>query len=174
MGYNFEIRYKKGKDNVVADALSRVSGSELLSMVLSQDHSGFYDSLKLLWETDPHLRNIIADLQANKASHSQFTFTNGELRRKGKLVVGKDTDVRLHILNWLHDSALGGHSGRDATLHRIKSLFYWPKMNLEVQNYIRNCSVCQKNKYDNAAKPGLLQPLPIPDGIWESISLDFI
>lgn len=35
MGYNFEIRYKQGKDNVVADALSRVTGSELLSMVLS-------------------------------------------------------------------------------------------------------------------------------------------
>lgn len=47
-------------------------------------------------------------------------------------------------------------------------------MNLEVQAYIRNCSTCQQNKYDLSTKPGLLQPLPIPASVWESISLDFI
>lgn len=47
-------------------------------------------------------------------------------------------------------------------------------MSLEVQNYVRNCSVFQKNKNDLAAKPGLLQPLAIPAGICQSISLDFI
>ena len=47
-------------------------------------------------------------------------------------------------------------------------------MNVEVQNYVRNCSVFQKNKYDLAASPGLLQPLPIPAGVWEFVSLDFI
>lgn len=107
MGYNFEIHYKQGKDNVVAYALSRVSGSQLLNMVLSQAHSGFYDSLKLLWETDTNLRKIISDLQANNSSHPLFTYTNGELRRKGKLVVGNDKDVKLHIFKWLHDSAIG-------------------------------------------------------------------
>ena len=107
MGYNFEIHYKQGKDNVVADALSRVSSSELLHMVLSQAHTGFYDSLKLLWETDTNLRKIIADLQAKSSSHPQFTYTNEELRRKGKLVVGNDKDVKLHIFKWLHDSAIG-------------------------------------------------------------------
>lgn len=47
-------------------------------------------------------------------------------------------------------------------------------MSLEVQNYVRNCDVCQKNKYENVAKPGLLNPLPVPHGVWESVSLDFI
>ena len=39
---------------------------------------------------------------------------------------------------------------------------------------MRNCSVCQKNKYENVAKPGLLKPLPVPQGVWESVSMDFI
>lgn len=47
-------------------------------------------------------------------------------------------------------------------------------MSLEVQNYVHSCAVSQRNKYDLAAKPGLLQPLPVPAGIWELIGLDFI
>ena len=174
MGYDFEVQYKLGKENVAADALSRVSGSQLLHISLPQAHQGFFDSLKLLWQTDPHLSKLIMELKTNKLSHPQYTYANDELRRKGKLVVGNNVEIKTHIFKWLHDSAVGGHSGRDATLHRIKSLFFWPKMSLEVQNYVRNCSVCQKNKYENVAKPGLLHPLPVPQGVWESISMDFI
>lgn len=174
MGYTFEIQYKQGKENVAADALSRVSGSQLLHLTLSQANHTFFEDLKKLWDTDPNLKKIISDLQVNPSLHAAYSFVNGELRRRGKLVIGNDTEIKLHIFKWLHDSAVGGHSGRDATLQRIKSLFYWPKMSLEVQNYVRNCSVCQRNKYDLAAKPGLLQPLPVPAGVWESIGLDFI
>lgn len=174
MGYSFEIEYKKGKENVAADALSRITNSELLSITLSQADHSLYDSIKLLWQRDPSLKGIISDLLIDSNRHPKFSYLNGELRHKGKLVIGNDTDIKLLIFKWLHDSAVGGHSGRDATLQRIKSLFYWPRLNVEVQNYVRNCIVCQQNKYDTAAKPGLLQPLPVPEGIWQSISMDFI
>lgn len=151
-----------------------MSGSQLLSLTLSQIHHGFYDELKLLRSTDPTLQKIIRELQAKSSSHASYSFVNGELQRREKIVLGNNPSLKLHIFKWLHDSAVGGHSGRDATLHRIKTLFYWPKMSLEVQNYVCNCSTCQRNKYDQAAKPGLLQPLPVPAGVWESIGLDFI
>ncbi|GKC03247.1 hypothetical protein Tco_0994857 [Tanacetum coccineum] len=34
---------------------------------------------------------------------------------------------------------------------------------------VRNCDVCQRNKSDLSAYPGVLQPLPIPDRICEDL-----
>ncbi|KAL8167412.1 hypothetical protein V2J09_008911 [Rumex salicifolius] len=160
----YEIHYKQGKDNIATDALSRVTGSQLLQLMLSQAHAGFYDSIQQLWKNDPSLQWIISDLQSNPSSHPKYSFTDGKLRRQGKLVIGNHPAVKLHILNCLYNSAVGGHSGKDATLKRVKALFFWSGMSIEIQHYIRNCSVCQRNKYDLFAKPGLLQPLPIPEG----------
>lgn len=47
-------------------------------------------------------------------------------------------------------------------------------MNKNIKHYVRNCSICQRNKSDNAAYPGLLQPLPIPEAVWEATNMDFI
>jgi len=39
---------------------------------------------------------------------------------------------------------------------------------------VRACDVCQRQKYAATTPRGLLQPLPIPNGIWEDLSLDFM
>lgn len=82
--------------------------------------------------------------------------------------------LRNAILEWLNESGSGGHSGRDATYQRVKSLFYWKGMNKDIQSYIRSCRVCQQCKHETIAPPGLIQPLPIPTAIWTDISMDFI
>ena len=40
--------------------------------------------------------------------------------------------------------------------------------------HVRECSICQQNKIENTHPARLLQPLPIPEQKWESISMDFI
>ncbi|KAL8119793.1 hypothetical protein AgCh_017055 [Apium graveolens] len=77
-------------------------------------------------------------------------------------------------MNWQHGSMEGGHSGRELTLQRLKSLFYWPDMTRDVRQMVRGCSICQAYKSDVSAYPGLLQPLPIPAEVWVDISMDFI
>lgn len=47
-------------------------------------------------------------------------------------------------------------------------------MTTDVRQFIRNCTICQSSKADLAAYPGLLQPLPAPEGVWIDISMDFI
>lgn len=39
---------------------------------------------------------------------------------------------------------------------------------------MRQCSVCQQAKSDTVASPGLLSPLPVPQGVFSDISMDFI
>jgi hypothetical protein len=40
--------------------------------------------------------------------------------------------------------------------------------------YISECVTCHHNKSEHTLPAGLLQPLPIPEQKWESISMDFI
>ncbi|MCI02098.1 putative Ty-3/Gypsy retrotransposon polyprotein [Trifolium medium] len=47
-------------------------------------------------------------------------------------------------------------------------------MSEDIVNFVKNRGVCQKNKPDLDASPGLLQPLPIPNQVWTYISMDFV
>jgi hypothetical protein len=47
-------------------------------------------------------------------------------------------------------------------------------MRKDLRKFIRECEICQQNKYENTSPAVLLQPLPIPTQIWSDISIDFI
>jgi len=60
------------------------------------------------------------------------------------------------------------------TAKTVRSLFYWRGQQKHIRQHIRECSVCQRNKHENMASPGLLQPLPIPYAPFINISMDFV
>ena len=117
---------------MVADALSRVPGAKLLAMAISAPNSNILHLIKQSYQEDPHLIFILDNLLQGK-SFSNYVLQDGLLRRKGKLVVGPDMDLRLQILKWMHDSATSRHLGRDATLKRLQRLFHWKGMTMAVQ-----------------------------------------
>ena len=39
---------------------------------------------------------------------------------------------------------------------------------------MQHCSVCQQAKYSTQPQPGLLQPLPILEQIWQDVAMNFI
>lgn len=47
-------------------------------------------------------------------------------------------------------------------------------MRKDVAEFVKLCLICQQAKIDHTHPGGLLQPLPIPQRIWEDIAMDFI
>lgn len=50
------------------------------------------------------------------------------------------------ILRENHDIPIAGHLGTTRMLNRIREVFYWKSMRSDVENYVKNCSLCQTNK----------------------------
>src|SRR5882672_8939275 len=45
---------------------------------------------------------------------------------------------------------------------------------MDIHNYCKGCSCCQQTKVITQKKATLLTPLPIPNGVWQDISVDLI
>ncbi|KAA3461868.1 polyprotein [Gossypium australe] len=119
------------------------------------------------YESDDKLKKIIQDNQ-------KYPWDGRFLHRRGKIVVGKDLQLRQELFQHFHASTVGGHSGMHATRKRLASLLYWKGLTTDVKKWIRECLVCQQCESETVASLGLLQPLPVPYRAWSIISLDFI
>ena len=53
------------------------------------------------------------------------------------------SNQRLHIIKRAHEN---GHLGIENTSNKIKSLFWWPKLNEGVKNFVSSCPGCQRHK----------------------------
>ena len=85
MGFSYTIQYKSGIENLAADALSRISGTEILLMAISLINFDLQEKIQQSYEHDLNLQRIVASFQ--HGDHlSSFTLTVGLLRMKGKLV----------------------------------------------------------------------------------------
>ena len=47
-------------------------------------------------------------------------------------------------------------------------------MRKDVVSYVAACEVCQRCKASTLAPSGFLQPLLVPQQVWEGVSMDFI
>ena len=94
---------------------------------------------------------------------------------QGKQIVVPDTPgLRRAVIAGLHASPLAGHAGIVKTTQATTRIFWWPGMRRDVERFVQECHACQTNKASNQAPGGLLQPLPIPERMWECVSMDLI
>ena len=77
------------------------------------------------------------------------------------------------ILEYHHDSPLGGHFGVEKTYDRMVQQYFWPGMQKDVKQHYRNCEICERSKPASRARAGRLQPIvPLKRG--ERINIDLI
>ena len=163
--FPYVIKHKKGKENVVADALSR---RYTLISRLDVSLLGFA-FIKLLYEKDPYFGSIYLGCLEHGESDSFFV-DDGYLYRAGKLCI-PTSSIRHLLIKEAHDGR--GHFGVAKTLAALREHFFWPKMAHHVHSYCRACPTCHHAK-SKSLPHGLYTPLPIPSAPWEDLSMDFV
>eukprot|EP00253_Pinus_taeda_P033985 PITA_33985 len=128
-GFDFEIKHLKGKENRVADVLSRKV-------------------------------DCLCELSVSKWRNS--------LVEQIKTAASRDSKYQ-HLKQQLH-----WPPRYQKMVTALKKEYYWPGMKKQVVEYLPRCLECQQIKAEHQHPVGLLQPLPIPEWKWETISMDFI
>lgn len=118
--------------------------------------------------------DLIAKLVVAPDAVPNFSLMNGVLRFKGRIWLGINQTLQLQVMSALHNSPVGGHPGIPVTYRRLKQLFAWKGMKIDVQKLVSSCQVCQQAKPDRSEYPRLLEQLPVPSSAWQIISLDFV
>ena len=97
MGLDYIIQYKKGKDNVVADALSRCQEKGETTAITALIPC-WYQEVANSYNSDEQIKGFLEQLVLDPNSKRGYTLQNGVLRYKGMIVIGNYPNVKEKIL----------------------------------------------------------------------------
>ncbi|MCO5601915.1 hypothetical protein L7F22_056041 [Adiantum nelumboides] len=168
--FNFEIKFRPGKENQAADALSR----RVATLAISLLSSSLPEEVQQKIQLDDYFGPLIQEIQAQSKREylADFILTDGLLYYKQRMCI--PFEMRSQILIEAHDNPLAAHPGYHKMFSNLKRDFFWPRMKKDTLDYVRRCLICQKTKAERVKIPGKLQPLDIPQMKWECISMDFV
>lgn len=128
--YEFEIEYLRGKDNVVADALSRINS--LKSKL---------PSLKEAQEKDKEIQRFLKNDNRSYLDNGIVTM----IRKDGTQVILLPEILRYEALVEAH-GVEGGHFNHIKTFRKLSENFYWKTMFNDTKQFVDTCHECQMSK----------------------------
>ncbi|XP_033730104.1 uncharacterized protein K02A2.6-like [Pecten maximus] len=93
----------------------------------------------------------------------ELSVCQGLLLRGNRLVI--PTSLRAEIMQKLHD----GHQGIVKCRERAKDSVWWPGMNREIADVVKNCTTCIRKRADI---PEPLKPSEFPERPWQKLGTD--
>lgn len=161
--YDFALIHRKGKHNVVPDALSRIhmkDHDKTANTTQAVDKNEWYavtiSDFKNL--QDPVYIELIKNVanrnkNGKRADHykyqNELLYYHRQLKYVKQWLIYVPADYTEQILKQSHDDILAGHGGFYKTLKRIQHNYFWPKVRDEVSKYCYECKVCQASKPSN-------------------------
>lgn len=163
--YNFDVKYIPGKENKVADALSRVpvtskdSSVELFAVSVHPKSDAPVTLTELRNETDSDdvmqsLKQYILSGWPNRVSkvpecirpfwniRNELSIVNDIVFRGERYVI--PTSLQEKIICFAHE----GHQGITKCKSRIREMYWWPNLNSSVETKLRHCNCCVETPRD--------------------------
>jgi transposase InsO family protein len=178
--HDFDIRYRKGVLNRVADALSRQPAAakgettpEDLFTLEGAPGCNWYTKMRREVKKNPaaYPDYCIQGDRLHRHFWDMSVSTEPELSDPWKLCVPKP--ARAAVLRECHDNLTAGHLGIAKTTARLALRYYWPGMFREAAQYVRKCPSCQRYKTPQQQPPGKMYPTPNRQP-WETVSTDLV
>jgi transposase InsO family protein len=146
--FDFEILHIAGKDNVVADNLSRnaiTKDDEEEEILLLTDNMNMEPSR---WLQDQENDKFCQEIKLSK--DQRYEIRNGMLCRKikNRLAILVPECNKQNVLEYAHGHLLAMHFGYNKAIKRIENTFWWPTMTEELRNKIKTCTACIKYKHE--------------------------
>lgn len=163
--HDIELEYRKGKNNILADCLSR-SVETIYAISVDAEH-----------------RDLATKIQQEPAKFPDFRVIDGEIFKLVK-TEGKIEDARFNwkryppraereeIIRKLHEPA---HLGPDKTLAMVKERFFWPLMSSEVKRFCQSCLKCQTSKASNQNTTSpMAEQKKVAQFPWQFLTMDYV
>lgn len=160
--YDFTLQYRKGKDNVLADCLSRITS---LSVVDKE-----YDDLisKILKQPGNYQNFAVKDKRIYK--YMDEVGKIGDKRFTWKYYPPEFE--RLEIIRITHEPA---HLGYEKTINSLKERYFWPRMAADTKQYCQNCIPCKTSKGLNInPTPPMGSQKKFCDYPWQFLTFDYV
>ena len=87
------------------------------------------------------MTQLIAVLEADSNSKPGYLWQGGLLYYKDRLVLPKGSEAIPVLLLEYHSTPMGGHSGFTKTYKRVAGSFFWPGMNKDIMQLVKECAV---------------------------------
>ncbi|KAI7944413.1 hypothetical protein MJO28_010108 [Puccinia striiformis f. sp. tritici] len=178
---DIEVKYKKGIDNIVPDALSRRSDLMSMTEVTSEMRDTDWPLIVPYLKLGRNLPKDIPDALVRRATDMSELF-EVDKEEESLIYVGHpgseerspfvESSFRYRLIRQVHDDM--GHRGRDATLDLLRGRGWWPTRYNDVRTYVKTCALCQVNERPHdKQETGQQIPLPLV-GPFERWSADFM
>jgi hypothetical protein len=164
LGFDFSVEYKAGRTNTVADALFRRDTDDALGMAVSAPTSTSSTEYAR-HDTDPAQRALREEITRGQRG-APWSVIDSMVAFSGHLYIPPTSPLLQELLSAVHED---GNEGVQRTVHRIYRDFHSPNLRTAIQDFIRACVTCQRNKSEHLHPAGLLLPLLVPTTVWADV-----
>jgi hypothetical protein len=120
--FPYVIKHKKGKDNIIADALS-----QQYAMLSQLDcHIFGLETIKEQYVNDVEFKDVIEHCKEGHA-WNKYMLHDGLLLRANRLCIPVGS-IHLLLLQEAHGGGLMGHFGAKKIEEVLSTHFFWPRM----------------------------------------------